>query len=75
MYKRQALVDVINAYSSLLVVYDKAIDNIYDEIESLKLVYSNKKKDTVESKIVWKIPVCYMIILAPIWRILVRKQI
>ena len=55
----KALVDVINAYSSLLVVYNKAIDNIYDEIESLKLVYSNKKKDTVESKIVWKIPVCY----------------
>ena len=55
----KALVDVINAYNSLLVVYDKAIDNIYDEIESLKLVYSNKKKDTVESKIVWKIPVCY----------------
>ena len=55
----KALVDVIIAYNSLLVVYDKAIDNIYDEIESLKLVYLNKKNDTVQSKIVWKIPVCY----------------
>ena len=55
----KALVDVINAYNSLLVVYDKSIDNIYDEIESLKLVYSYKKNDIIESKIVWKIPVCY----------------
>ena len=53
------LVDVINAYCSLLVVYDIYIDNIYNEIESLKLVYLNKKNDTIESKIVWKIPVCY----------------
>ena len=53
------LVEVINAYNSLLVVYDKTIDNIYNDIKSLKTLYLDINYDINESKIIWKIPVCY----------------
>ena len=53
------LVEVIIAYTSLLVVYNNTIDNIYNEIMSLKTLYLNINDDINESKIIWKIPVCY----------------
>jgi len=53
------LVEVIIAYTSLLVVYNNTIDNIYNEIKSLKTLYLNINDDINESKIIWKIPVCY----------------
>jgi inhibitor of KinA len=55
----KSLVEVINAYSSLLVVYNNTIDNIYNEIKSLKTLYLDINYDIYESKIIWKIPVCY----------------
>ncbi|MDA8904813.1 hypothetical protein N9I95_03065, partial [Flavobacteriaceae bacterium] len=36
------LLEVINAYNSLLIVYKLTIDNIYDEIEALKSLYLQK---------------------------------
>ena len=53
------LLEVINAYNSLLVVYKLTIDNIYNEIETLKLLYLQKNNHIFESRIIWKIPVCY----------------
>lgn len=55
----KSLVEIINAYSSLLVVYNNTIDNIYNEIKSLKTLYLDINYDIYESKIIWKIPVCY----------------
>ena len=55
----KALVEVLNAYNSLLVTYIDAIDNIYNEIKSLKMLYLDMNYDIYESKITWKIPVCY----------------
>jgi inhibitor of KinA len=53
------LLEVINAYNSLLIVYKITIDNIYDEIEALKSLYLQKNNHVFESRIIWKIPVCY----------------
>ena len=55
----KALVEVLNAYNSLLVTYTNTIDNIYNEIKSLKMLYLDINYDIYESKITWKIPVCY----------------
>ena len=55
----KALVEVLNAYNSLLVTYIDTIDNIYNEIKSLKMLYLDMNYDIYESKITWKIPVCY----------------
>lgn len=55
----KALVEVLNAYNSLLVTYIDTIDNIYNEIKSLKTLYLDINYDIYESKIIWKIPVCY----------------
>lgn len=54
-----SIVEIVNAYNSLLIVYDLAIDNINDEILRLKSL--NIKADTIEdtSSRLWRIPVCY----------------
>jgi inhibitor of KinA len=52
-------VEVINTYNSILIIYDFTIDNINDEILSLKRLY--KQLETIEElhSSVWEIPVCY----------------
>ena len=55
----KVIVEVINTYSSLLIIYDITIDKIYDEISALKALY--KPLLSSESKVLkrWEIPVCY----------------
>ena len=52
-------VEVINTYNSLLIIYDSAIDDVYDEISRLKLL--KIKAETIEDALskLWRIPVCY----------------
>lgn len=66
LYKRKLknsslkeLIEIKSAYNSMLISCYYTIDNIYDEISTLKDIYSLKsevKKPTFE---LWKIPVCY----------------
>ena len=53
------ILEVRNAYTSLLVTYEYSIDNIYSEIKTLKQVYLNKIKINLEGRKTWRIPVCY----------------
>jgi inhibitor of KinA len=52
-------VEVINAFNSILVIYNYAIDNVNDEIFRLKALKFTED-DLVDSvSKLWKIPVCY----------------
>lgn len=55
----ELVVEVINTFSSLLVIYDSAIDDVYGEILRLKSL--KIKVETLEdaSSKLWRIPVCY----------------
>ncbi len=58
-YNFEQKVYVKSAYNSILITYDVAINNIYDEILVLKSLYLDiKDKNKVAFKL-WKIPVCY----------------
>ena len=48
-----------SAYNSILVTYDKAINNFYDEILTLKSIYFDDFEGIVNDSRLWKIPVCY----------------
>ena len=58
-------VEVINAYNSILIVYDFTIDNIYSEIYNLKSLYSQQNLPETIKPSIWKIPVCYHDDFAP----------
>tara|TARA_R110002074_G_scaffold88123_2_gene194303 strand:+ start:3454 stop:4185 length:732 start_codon:yes stop_codon:yes gene_type:complete len=51
--------EVINTYSSILVIYNLTIDNINDEILELKTLYNSKNKFQNTHPLIWEIPVCY----------------
>ncbi|APY07366.1 allophanate hydrolase [Winogradskyella sp. J14-2] len=55
----ELVVEVINTYNSLLIIYSSTIDNFNDEISRLKSL--KIKADTIEdaSSRLWRIPVCY----------------
>lgn len=53
------IVEIINAYNSLTVKYLSTINNIYDEISRLKVLYSTKNKSEEQQNFKWEIPVCY----------------
>lgn len=55
----ELVVEVINTYNSLLIVYNSTIDDVYGEISRLKSL--KIKAETVEaaSSRLWRIPVCY----------------
>lgn len=55
----ESKIEVKSAYSSILITYDVTIENINDEISTLKSLYSNKETIQVKSYRLWKIPVCY----------------
>lgn len=57
-YGKQIL-QVNNAYNSILISYDFTIDNVYDEITTLKALYSQENTVQVKPKKLWYIPVCY----------------
>ncbi|MGM5471122.1 5-oxoprolinase subunit PxpB [Flavobacteriaceae bacterium LMO-SS05] len=52
-------IEVISAYNSLLICYDYAIENINDEVSTLKAHYLSKKNLKQTTVTLWKIPVCY----------------
>ncbi|MDA9356837.1 allophanate hydrolase subunit 1 [Flavobacteriaceae bacterium] len=53
------ILEVRNAYNSLLVSYDSTIDNIYSEFTSLKSIYNKRNQYEIKDRNIWKIPVCY----------------
>jgi len=58
-YNIKSIVEVINTYNSLTIIYTTTIENIYSEISSLKSIY---KKPTIikhEKNYCWDVPVCY----------------
>lgn len=50
---------ITSAYNSILITYDTTIDNINNEILSLKSLYSSIKHTRTSTSFLWKIPVCY----------------
>ncbi|WP_378176229.1 5-oxoprolinase subunit PxpB [Aquimarina sp. SS2-1] len=59
------IVEVILSYNSLLISYETTIENVYDEILTLKSLLSEDFEKQILKKRLWKIPVCYTSSLAP----------
>ncbi|MEY8848630.1 5-oxoprolinase subunit PxpB [Psychroserpens sp. XS_ASV72] len=53
------ILQINNTYSSILVYYKYTIDNIYNEISTLKSQYDSKISSKSNGIKRWKIPVCY----------------
>jgi len=58
-YNIKVIVDVINTYNSLTIIYHTTIDNIYNEILTLKSIYEEVSAFEQENNYCWSIPVCY----------------
>lgn len=54
-----SILQITNAYSSILITYRAYISNYEDEILFLKNSYASKRNLEKQSKTLWKIPVCY----------------
>ena len=52
-------VEIKTAYCSILISYNRTIENIYDEYLMLKDIYSSRISIISKPKKLWKIPVCY----------------
>ncbi|MTE25428.1 5-oxoprolinase subunit PxpB [Winogradskyella ouciana] len=52
-------VEIINTYNSILINYNLTIDNINDEISSLKTIYNEQNEVESTNASIWEIPVCY----------------
>lgn len=52
-------VDIIHAYTSILIIYDFTIDIFNDKILELKSLYGQKNKAETTNSSIWGIPVCY----------------
>lgn len=52
-------IQVTSAYNSILITYNATIDNINDEVLSLKVLYSSRGVLQKSAYRHWKIPVCY----------------
>jgi len=55
----ESIIDIINTYNSLLIIYDYTIDDIYDEISRLKSLKIEADTNEESSSKLWRIPVCY----------------
>ena len=53
------LVDIINTYNSLTIIYDSAINIIYDDILELKSLYQEESTQEIVKNYRWEVPVCY----------------
>ena len=55
----ELVVEIINTFNSLLIIYDLTIDDVYGEILRLKSL--KIKAETIEDALskLWRIPVCY----------------
>ena len=59
------IVEVIDGYNSLLILYSITIENFYDTVLELKSLYSEGFNENTVKKKIWEIPVCYSTTLAP----------
>ncbi|WP_298312654.1 5-oxoprolinase subunit PxpB [uncultured Aquimarina sp.] len=59
------IIEVILSYNSLLIYYVSTIENVYDEVLTLKSLFSDEFENQVRKKRLWKVPVCYSNSLAP----------
>ena len=50
-------IHIISSYNSLLVVYDKGIDNVYNEISHIESWYLSFEDKNFNTTKLWKIPV------------------
>ncbi|WP_040253897.1 5-oxoprolinase subunit PxpB [Psychroserpens mesophilus] len=55
----KSILQVNNAYNSILIIYVYTIDNINDEFLVLKSLYSTRVRLINSTCKLWKIPVCY----------------
>ena len=55
----KVIVDIINTYNSLTIIYHSTIENIYSEISTLKSIYKEATIVKQERNYCWDIPVCY----------------
>lgn len=58
-YNSKVIVDIINTYNSITIIYDSTIRNIYNEILRLKSIYLEEFSGEKENIYRWQIPVCY----------------
>jgi inhibitor of KinA len=52
-------VEIIHAYNSILIIYDKTIENFNDTKCHLNSIYNASKGKQNRSNVLWEIPVCY----------------
>ncbi len=52
-------IEVINTYSSILVIYNTTIENVNDEILTLKTLFFKEEESEKDKSTIWEIPVCY----------------
>ncbi|MET2985298.1 5-oxoprolinase subunit PxpB [Aureibaculum conchae] len=57
-YTKQ-IVDVINTYNSLTIIYNNTINIVYDNILDLKSLYGQEISQKKVKNYRWEIPVCY----------------
>ncbi|MCD2259114.1 5-oxoprolinase subunit PxpB [Psychroserpens luteolus] len=55
----KSILQINNAYNSILVIYKYTIDKIYDEIPTLKGLYFSRTSKAKRITRRWKVPVCY----------------
>ncbi len=55
----KVILDIISTYNSLTIFYHTTIENIYNEILTLKSIYNSCTSSNIVKKTLWKIPVCY----------------
>ena len=53
------LLEVRSSYCSLLLIFNKKIENLNRLIEKLKNLYLSRKSSNKYDRILWNIPVCY----------------
>ena len=53
------IVDILQGYNSLTIVYEHFISNFNDEVHQLKLIYASTLKEKKRNNFQWEIPVCY----------------
>lgn len=52
-------VEIINTYNSITIIYNFTIENIYNDILTLKSLYKVEDTEKIIKRKLWKIPVCY----------------
>ena len=55
----KSILQINNAYNSILIIYDTTIDNVYNEFLALKELYFARVSRKKRALRQWKIPVCY----------------